>query len=122
MTDRRFKASWRFMTTGRRVTIVAGRVYSSVYFDEVRYMGANGNVVRPEPVHDTSDLMRRMLRVNALVHDHASYQLINSGEMRCPECNSGTLCYLISDGQRSIVECSTPGCLRWDIAPARRDK
>jgi hypothetical protein len=65
------------------------------------------------------DMLERMLRVNRLVHEHANYLLITSGEMRCPECGSGRLCYVISQGDGSIVECSTPGCLRWDLSPAR---
>ena len=65
----------------------------------------------------TSTLMERMHAVNRMVQEHAGYLLITSGEIPCPECNRGSLCYLVSANGRSIVECSTPGCLCWDMAP-----
>jgi hypothetical protein len=37
-----------------------------------------------------------------------------SGEMICPECKNGTLCYLLGSEGGAFVECSTVGCLYWD--------
>jgi hypothetical protein len=67
------------------------------------------------PVTADADV-NRMLKVFRMVQDHAHIRNTTSGEMRCPECETGTLCYLVSSGDRSMVECSTPGCLGWDIA------
>lgn len=38
----------------------------------------------------------------------------NSGEMICPECGDGSLCYLIGNISGAFVECSTVDCLYWD--------
>lgn len=37
-----------------------------------------------------------------------------SGEMICPECRNGNLCYLLGRSGGAFVECSTAGCLSWD--------
>jgi len=37
-----------------------------------------------------------------------------SGEMACPECRRGTLCYLLGASEGVFVECSTVDCLYWD--------
>ena len=37
-----------------------------------------------------------------------------SGEMACPECRYGSLCYLIGREGGAFVECSTVDCLYWD--------
>ena len=37
-----------------------------------------------------------------------------SGEMPCPECRRGSLCYLLGQNGGAFVECSTVRCLYWD--------
>ncbi|MGO8673917.1 MAG: hypothetical protein ACLQVD_21480 [Capsulimonadaceae bacterium] len=56
----------------------------------------------------------RVFDINAMVRRHAGTTLPSSGEMRCPECETGILCYLVDRGQGISVECSTRGCLSWD--------
>jgi hypothetical protein len=53
-------------------------------------------------------------RVNRMIRDHVAKTLRCSGEIRCPECGSGNICYLVQRDRRTIVECSTPGCVKWD--------
>jgi hypothetical protein len=43
-----------------------------------------------------------------------SWPFANSGEMVCPECRYGSLCYLIGREGGAFVECSTVDCLYWD--------
>ena len=43
-----------------------------------------------------------------------SWPLTLSGEMQCPECRFGSLCYLIGREGGAFVECSTVDCLYWD--------
>ena len=39
---------------------------------------------------------------------------ILTGEVICPKCHSGNLCYLISDNKFISIECSTNGCVHGD--------
>jgi len=52
--------------------------------------------------------------VDAVVDDLLSWPLAMSGEIVCPECRYGSLCYLIGRDGGAFVECSTVDCLSWD--------
>ena len=45
----------------------------------------------------------------------APWPRATSGEMLCPECRYGSLCYLIGAEGGAFVECSTIDCLYWDL-------
>lgn len=57
----------------------------------------------------------RILTINRIVSEDAGQAAVSTGEMRCPECETGILCYLVDHGVATAIECSTTGCLRWDI-------
>jgi len=46
--------------------------------------------------------------------DIVSWPRTVSGEMACPECRYGSLCYLVGGEGGAFVECSTVDCLYWD--------
>jgi hypothetical protein len=73
--------------------------------------------------HDATLLrsIQRIHVVDQLVREHASRRAakgrqskIALDEMPCPECEHGTLCYIMNPERGTFVECSTVGCLYWD--------
>jgi hypothetical protein len=59
--------------------------------------------------------LARIIAINRMIREHSLGPGITSGEIICPECKAGILCYLVCGGQNVAVECSTLGCLSWDI-------
>jgi len=74
--------------------------------------------------YSDATLLRSIQRIHAvdqMVREHASRWAANGtqskialDEMPCPECEHGTLCYIMNPERGTFVECSTVGCLNWD--------
>jgi hypothetical protein len=61
-----------------------------------------------------SVLVEEMVDDNLTAGDFDSWPRPISGEIPCPECRYGSLCYLIGREGGAFVECSTVDCLYWD--------
>lgn len=61
----------------------------------------------------TTDYQQLINQLNLIIqYDRANK--ISTGEIICPECHTGNLCYFVSDKNFISIECSTSGCIHWD--------